>query len=471
MSSQKSINLKSFPFIKLISSLMIIIGAIFTYILSMPIPGFNPEISFFQVGGVQHGLVLGVPSLLSGLVLLLYTFYIYYKFSITDEEDTLSFKARKKTFSINKNDIVVVRVRDAGKSFIWFVFAFITFLFVYYGFETGLYFSANHNSGLYGFIIIPLFIIWLGGVLLVLFPRKLMAIITKDAVLLQKINHLPKDQSFEKLIDTVFGFKDFESNYNKTTQYKHRLILGVISLLIFIITSILVPKSGLWLPLHDIGIFLPIFLLIFSVLMISSSLSSANKQSIQVDDNLLRLEETSNISKLSGKNFVWFKSSQKVDEKNYVREFRTITKYDAVIICILFGGAFFLGFKLLWNIPLFLPYFSWIDLLISLILLLIIFLYQFEVVDKLKVPYEADQQLVKEIIIADSYARITREEPRSLKEKIKLSIKNYKNDFKSSTKTDSFKSHILKVGLIYSISLLLITISFTFFGVILFIFV
>ena len=156
MSSKNVINFKSFPIIKLVSSLLIIIGAVLTYLVSTPISGVTPEIFFFQIGGVEHGLVLAVPSLLSGCVLLLYTLKIIlrYKFTITQEGENLIFNDRKESYTIQKQDIVVVRVRDAGKSFIWFVFTFMTFLFVYYGFETGLYFSTNHNAGLYEYIII-----------------------------------------------------------------------------------------------------------------------------------------------------------------------------------------------------------------------------------------------------------------------------------------------------------------------------
>ena len=64
-----------------------------------------------------------------------------------------------------------------------------------------------------------------------------------------------------------------------------------------------------------------------------------------------------------------------------------------------------------------------------------------------------------------------KQETRGFKDKLIHSFKHYKEGFKKSLKVDSFKPHIFKVGLTYVISLLVVTISFSFIGVILFIFI
>jgi len=453
MSSQENFNLKSFPLIKIISSLLLIIGAILAYILSS-----KPEFMLFQVGGVQLNLILGIFPLLSGIVLLLYSFITYYNVVITPLADKINIKSRKNEITILKDEIQLIRVRDAGKFFIWFVFFFINFYFYYYGIEMALYFSANHNAGLLEFILIPLLMIWFGGLILILFPRKLIIILTKNKAIIQKVNHLPKDNSFETLCDEIFGFKIIEPlRYEKSNQYLYRLILGIIPLVILIITAMLVEIDGIVQPLHALGIFIPIFMLLFSVLMISSALSLGVKQSVETNDKIIRIEELTLTSSINGKNFSWIKSKENIEPNNsFKKGFRVLTKFDILLLFVIFGEALYLAFKFLW-LPLYLKYLNGWDIIIGIIMLIVLFFYQFEIVNKLKVDIDSDYSLVREILIVNPNKNELTSQGRNAYT-LKNKITTYAKDFKALIKTD-FKTQILKIGIAYAAAIVLITLS------------
>jgi hypothetical protein len=465
MSSQNIINLKSFPFIKLFSSLLIIFGAIIAYILAS-----QPEMMWLQIGGVQWNIILCIPPFLSGLVLLLYTFITHYNVKISDEGEKLLIKSRRLEISFSKQEVQAVKVRDAGKFYIWLVFMFINFYFVYYGIECGVFWFANHYAGSFELILFPLLLIWIGGLILVLFPRKLLIILLKDKAILQKINHLPKDRSVERLMDDVFEFSSPENvNYNKTNQYQHRLILGVISILIFTITSFMVEIDGIVQPLHDLGIFIPIFLLMFGVLMVSSALSTGIKQYAEIKEKSIKIEEKTLLSFFSGNNYNWIRSEENLKKSELsLKSFRTLTKFDYAMIFVIFGQAAFLGFKFV--SPVYLPYFDIFDLLIGLLILVVLFFYQFEIVSKLSLPISSEFKFPREILISDSLVDDPENEKRSTKISIKERITTYFKDFKDLLKSD-FKPQIIKIGITYIVSILVLTLSFFMLGFVLFIFI
>ena len=99
------------------------IGAISVYIISS-----KPEIVFFQVGGVYINTVYAIPPLISGLILLIYTFCSHYKVSLTRNDDAILLKSRKQEISIKRDEIQAVKVRDAGKFAVWFVFVYVNLL-------------------------------------------------------------------------------------------------------------------------------------------------------------------------------------------------------------------------------------------------------------------------------------------------------------------------------------------------------
>ncbi|MHA1344161.1 MAG: hypothetical protein ACTSQG_09255, partial [Promethearchaeota archaeon] len=431
MSSREIINLKSFPKIKVISSILFVIGAILVYILAS-----KPEYMLFQIGGIPLNLILGIFPLISGLILIIYAFITNYNASITYNNDKITVKGRKNQITIDKDDIKAVRVRDAGKFTIWFVFFFINFYFVYYGIECALYFSANHNAGLLEFIILPMFMIWIGGLLLILFPRKLIIILTRDKAIIQKINYLPRDGSFEQLFNKIFGFEITEDiQFVKSYHFIYRLTLGVIFFSIFIITSMLVNIDGINQPLHDLGIFIPIFLLLFSVLMLSSSIKEGFKQKIFIKENKMRLEEITLINSITGKNFCWIKAKEKIDEsKAFSKGFRTLNRYNLMLLFIIFGQAFFLAYKFIWLPTVYLDYIDWRDVLVGTIMLIVLFLYAFEVVIKFEIDIDSDFKFIREILIFNQKDKesMIREHKlfRIIKNKMRDAYKDFKECFK-----------------------------------------
>ena len=90
MATENIINLKSFPRIKLISSLLFIIGAILASIFSI-----KPELMIFQIGGMPLILILGIIPLISGIVLLIYIYITYYDVTIAPKESEISIKSKK----------------------------------------------------------------------------------------------------------------------------------------------------------------------------------------------------------------------------------------------------------------------------------------------------------------------------------------------------------------------------------------
>ncbi len=342
MSSQNPINLKSFPLIKVISSLLFIIGAVLAYLIAS-----EPEFMLYQIGGIELNLILGIFPLLSGIVLLIYALATNYSVNLSLKEDKIHINCKKDEFFLLKDEIQAVRVRDAGKSKVWFIFLFVSYYFLYLGIECALYFSANHNTGLMELIWIPITMIWVAGLLLILFPRKLIIILTKEKAIIQKVNHLPKDNSFERLFDDVFIQKSPDKvDFIKSKMYLYRLTLGIIFIALLIVTSFLVEIDGIIQPLHDLGVFIPQFLLLFGVLMVSSALSSGYKQDLQINDNILRIEEETIIS---GKNLSWIKAKEDIQkEKILKKSFRALTKFDVLMIFVVFGQAFYLAFKIIW---------------------------------------------------------------------------------------------------------------------------
>ena len=139
----ETLNLKSFPTIKIISACLFIVGAILTYILAS-----SPQTMLFQIGGIPFNLVAGIFTLICGTVLLIYAFLTTYDFTISNKDNQITLNSKKDSITLKLEDIIAIRVRDTGKFAIWFVFVFVNFFFVYYGIECILYFSANHNAGL-----------------------------------------------------------------------------------------------------------------------------------------------------------------------------------------------------------------------------------------------------------------------------------------------------------------------------------
>ncbi len=467
MSSQNVINLKSYPLIKLISSLLIILGSIIAFILAS-----QPDMMLMQIGGVQWNLVLCIPPFLSGIILLFYAFVItYYNVKITDLGEQIKIESRRLETTFQKQDIQAVKVRDAGRFFIGFVFMFITFYFEYYGIECGIYWFANHYAGTFEFILIPLLMIWIGSLLLFLFPRKLLIILMKEKAVLQKINHLPKDGSFQRLIDKIMGFTNLNnSDKVRNNRYQYRLVLGIIFILIFTITGLLIEIDGIVQPLHDLGIFIPIFLLLFGVLMISSAISTGISQSFDIKENRIRIEENTLISFLSGNNFYWIKSKEMVRKEDLFKAgFRTLTKFDMMMIFVIFGQAIFLAFKFLWN-PVYYAYLDITDVLIGILMLAVLFFYQFEIVTKLRIEIDSDLRFPREILIASQLSPDFERSNRKGKFSLRDRFSSYFGQFKKLFKSD-FKMHIFKIGITYIAAILVISITLSIFNFILFIFI
>ncbi|MGV9173898.1 MAG: hypothetical protein ACOC44_06750 [Promethearchaeia archaeon] len=466
-SISEELNLKSFPFVKVIAAVLLIIGAILAYFLAS-----QPETRLFQIGGVNLSLVYGIPPLISGVVLLIYAFSTYYNVTILDKGKSLEIQSRQTETTIHKDDIKQVKVSNAGKGFIWFVFFFINFFFVYYGLECGIFFTANHNAGLLEYILIPLLLIWLAGALLVLFPRKLITILTKDRAILQKVNYIRKNRAFETFWDRIFGWSEKEKgDYVKTNRYLYRLILGVLFLLIFTISNLLVKNEGIHRPLHDLGIFIPVFLLLFAVLMIATSISTGIKQSFQIKDNRLKFEEKTIISSLTGRNYLWAKASAELDPRKHLNlSFRSLTKYEYLLIFVLFGQAFFLASKFIWQPAVYLKYINIWDMIIGILILVALFFYEFEIVTKLNVEIDTQFEETRDVII--SRRTIEEGKPRGagLFDSLKIMFKNYKNNFKSLIHTE-FWSRIGKVALVYILAIVVITLTFSFMGFIFFLFI
>lgn len=456
MSTDTRINLKSFPIIKLISAILFIIGGILAYLFSS-----KPEVMLFQIGGIPLGLVIGIPPILCGIVLILYSVITFYNVEVHWMADKLIIKSRKNVAEFNQDDIKAVRVRDAGKFILYFIFVFINFYFVYYGIECSLYFSANHDAGLLEFVLIPMFMVWFANVLLIIFQRKLLIFMGNESAVIQKINHLPKDGSFETLIDSIFGInaeKD-SSKILKTNIYQYRLVLGITMLAIFSLTSMLVDIDDIIQPLHDLGIFIPIFLLLFSVMLISSALKEPTKQERVISDDIMKLKESNLIDQINGKNFLWLKSKNSIDNSELARpEFRRLTIYQYALISIIFGGAFYLAFKFIWIPSIYLSYLSIPDILIGILILAVLFFFQFEIRYKLNVNLDSEMKFRKEILVVNK-------ETRELG--VKNKIKNYFSMFKSLVRSD-LKVQLVGVVIAYAVALILITISIYSLGFMLF---
>lgn len=450
MSTQSPINLKSFPLIKLISSLLFIIGAVLAYLIAS-----EPEFMLYQIGGIELNLILGIFPLLAGIVVLVYAFASNSPLNLLLKDDKISIKSRKKEISLLKEEISAVRVRDAGKSKVWFLFLFVTYYFVYLGVECALYFSANHNTGLMELIIIPISMIWIAGLILILFPRKLIIILTKEKAIIQKVNHLPKDESFEILVDDVFNQKAVsQTNFIKSKMYLYRLILGIIFIGLLIITSFLVEIGGIVQPLHDLGIFIPQFLLLFGVLMVSSALSSGMKQALEINNNVLRIEEKTLISRITGKNFSWIKAKEKIEKDKIIKPgFRSLTKFDIMMIFVVFGQGFYLAFKIIWMPLVFINYIDVVDILIGILMLIVLFFYEFEILNKINIEVDSEFSFPRELITP-----------------IQLERGSYINNFRNLFKTD-FKQQASKVGIASIAVLLIITLSLGYLGFALFIFI
>jgi len=450
MSSQSPINLKSFPLIKVISSLLFIVGAVLAYLIAS-----EPDFKLYQIGGIELNLILGVFPLLTGVVLILYAFITNYSVDLEIKDDILNIKSKKNKISLKKEDIKGVRVRDAGKSWIWFIFIFITYYFLYLGIECALYFSANHNTGLMEFILIPIIMIWAAGLILVLFPRKLIIILTKEKAIIQKVNHLPKNNSFERLFDDVFNQQTSkEVNFIKTNKYLYRLTLGIIFIALLIGTSYLVDIGGIVQPLHDLGVFIPHFLLLFGVLMVSSALSFGIKQNLQINDKIIRIEEKTLITRITGKNLSWIKAKEKVEKDKILKNsFRSLTKFDMMMIFVIFGQAFYLAFKIIWLPQVFVNYINIFDILIGILMLIVLFFYEFEIVSKINVDIDSDFCFPREFITPMQSER-----------------GSYISNFKNLLKTD-FKKQASKVGIASIAALLIVTLSLRFLGFVFFIFI
>jgi hypothetical protein len=464
--SKKELTLRSFPLIKIIASILLILGAILAYFLAS-----IPQTKLFQIGGVDLNLVYSIPPLISGVILLIYAFITYYDVKIHDKGDYLEIESRRSETSLKKEDIKFVKVRNAGKGFVWFVFFFITFYFVYYGLECGIFFTANHNAGLLEYILIPLLLIWLGGALLVLFPRKLITIATKDRAILQKINYFPNDQAFESLWDQIFGWsKKEKGDYVKTNRYLYRLTLGIIFLMIFSISHLIVKRQGINRPLHDLGIFIPIFLLFFGILMVATSISTGNKQYLQIKDNRLKFKEETIISSLTGKNYLWMRANTELDLNKHLKpSFRALTEYEYSLIFILFGQAFFLAFKFIWNPAIYLKFINGWDIFIGILMLVVLFFYEFEIVTKLTAETDAEFRDHREVIISNRNKKKPSREDKGING-LKTIIINYIAEFKSLFNTD-FKSRLMKVVIIYISAIIVITLTFSVIGFVLFLFI
>ena len=441
--------------------MLFIIGAILAYLLAS-----KPEIYFFQVGGIRHNLILGIFPLIAGIIILIYALVTYYSFSITRKDDSLILKNRRKEISFNINELQAVRVRDAGKVMVWVLFVSVNFYFIYYGLENGLYFVLNHNVGSFEYIFIPILLVWIAGLILILFPRKVIIFLMKDKAIIQKINHLPKDRAFNKLFDEIFDFKETnQAHFTKVTGYSYRLIIGLIFISIFIVSTIIVDVQGIYRPFHDLGFFIPQMIVIFGILMISSSLSQPRKQNLIIKDKTLRIEEISLLTPISGKNLIWIKSPKSLNqEKDIKKSFINLTKFDITISYFIFGGACFLAFKILWNPFLYLPYFDWIDFLIGLIILISLFFYQFEIVTKLDIELNSTLKFRREILLGKNYFNKTnREKTGSFMSK----INNYFTDFRNISQTDKKRQFakilITDVAAIFTISISYYTLGIVFF--------
>ncbi|MHA1146763.1 MAG: hypothetical protein ACTSR8_00795 [Promethearchaeota archaeon] len=457
----ETLNLKSFPLIKVVSASLFIIGAILTYILSG-----SPKTMLFQFGGIPFNLIAGIFPLLCGIVLLIYAFITTYDVNISNEKDQIKLNSKKNSITLNKEEIIAVRVRDAGKFAVWFVFVFVNFFFVYYGIECVLYFSANHNAGLLKYSFYSLLIVWMGGLMLVLFPRKILIILTKEKAILQKVNYLPKDGLFEKIFDDLFGFDNSaETKKVKTNFMFLRLIIGITAISIFIITSILVEIDGIIQPLHDLGVFIPIFLLLFAVLMISITIHEPRTQLIKSKENRIRIKEYTLITPISGSNYLWLKSRENFQpNKLNLKEFRKLKIYGYLLIFVMFGQATFLAFKILWLPFIYLDYFDWIDFLIGIIILILIFLFSFDVRQKLDVKLDSEFNFVREIILIED----SRESNRlvGFKEKIKY----YFTEIRVAMKNDQ-NNHLLKIIITCISALVFLTFIYVVLGFVFFLFI
>ncbi len=462
MPSQSNLNLKSFPIIKIVSASLFFGGGILAYILSS-----KPEFMLFQLGGIPLNLILGIFPLLSGIFLFIYAFLTNNTLSFSMKDDILKIKSRKKEISVKKEDIQAVRVRDAGKFWIWFVFIFVNYFFMYLGVECSLYFSANHNAGLLEFVLIAFLMVWSANVLLIFFPRKIIGIFTKDKIIAQKVNYLPKNESFEKFFDGVFdvGTLDASSTLKtKSDQYLYRLVLGLIFLIILILTSILVEIDGIVQPLHDLGIFIPIFMLLFSVLMAASAIQIGREQNIMLADKIVRIEEKTIITPITGKNICWIKPKEKLEANQfYKRGFKKLTKYDLLLIFVIFGQALYLAFKFIWIPSVYLNYLDGRDVIIGILMLCVLFFYQFEILTKIDKNVNPDVMFRRAIILINP-------ENISSVAGLKPKTKSYFKDFKSLLKTD-FKKQLVRIAIAYTAALLVITLSITLLGFIIFIYI
>ncbi len=468
MASNNTINLRSFPKIKVLSSALFIVGAILAHVLSS-----KPELMLFQIGGIPLNLVFGIFPLLSGVILLIYALITYYSVIISCLGDKISFKSRITEIILKKEEIQAVRVRDADKNYIWFVFLFINFFFVYYGIECSLYFAANHHAGLLEFVLIPMFLIWFAGLMLILFPRKLIAIYTNDKIILQKVNHLPKNNAFEKLFDKIFGFDMSEKKVEhvRSDRFQYRLILGVIFLIIFVVTNLLVEIDDIFQPLHLLGIFIPQFLLIFSVLMVSSSLSAGISQSIEIKKKRLRIEEITLITPISGKNFIWIKSMEDTDKNDMYRKgFRTLTVFDILLTFVMFGQGFLLAFKFIWLPDVYLTYLDGWDIFLGVVILIVLTIYQFEIVTKLNNEFNSEYGFKREIIVHAPDEKQLKAPTKGIINNLKTNINIYLKDFKGLLRSD-FKNQFIKISLASLAGLVIITITYSFLGFVFFVFI
>ncbi|TFF93145.1 MAG: hypothetical protein EU544_06310 [Promethearchaeota archaeon] len=268
-------------------------------------------------------------------------------------------------------------------------------------------------------------------------------------------------------MDKIFGINTIQKEkVLRSNHYLYRLIIGAVALSIFIITSILVEINGILQALHDLGIFIPIFLLLFAVLMISSAIKEPLTQKMNIRNNVVKIKETTLISALSGNNLLWLKAQTPIQEGQQIKKnFRRLSIYQYLLGFVLFGQGIFLALKILWLPLVYIEFFDWWDLLIGLTIILLTFLFSFEIVHTLNVDTESEFDLVREILILQPQ-REEVERTRGLKQR----FLNYINDFKEALRNNQ-RHHLLKVIISWISAILVISLSYVFAGFVIFIFI
>ncbi|MGQ4874775.1 MAG: TcpD family membrane protein [Promethearchaeia archaeon] len=469
MTEEHHLCLKCFHQIKIISAVLFILGGILSYYFAS-----SPETMLFQFGGIPFNLIIGIFPLLCGIFLFIYTALTSGSFDINIDNDVCKFIYKKSELSLNKNEIKVVIFSDAPKFAIWFVFFFINFYFVYYGIECVLYFSANHNAGLLEFSFYSMMIVWFAGLILLLFPRNLLEIITPNKRILQKISQIPKDGSFERFFNEIFGLSE-EQNEKiiRSNRFLYRLILGIIFVTIFILTSMLVIRDEIVQPLHDLGIWIPIILLLSGVMMISSSIKEKRIFKIKNENDNIMINCKALIGALTQDNYIWLnKNDYQVKENLTEIGFRKLSFYQYLLIMVLFGQAAFLGFKIFWLPFVYADYFDIYDMIIAIIMIIVLFFFSFEIVYKLDFKSGNELKPKKEILLGKvpGNKKLDNNRNQNLFQSIKIGFKRYFNNFKVAVKNDTSR-HLLKIFLACIFAIVLITISYVFLGFVIFIFI